>query len=856
MTVSSNIARWDYTQTGVVTTYPFTAEIYTKNDLKVYVSGILKVVDTHYTISAGSIENPSGGNVVFTAGNIPALNAPIAIILDLPITQLVDYREGDAFPAETHERALDRAIKIIQSLQSYLRHVPKLSVESTIDLVMPDPSANRYIGWNAAATNLENKIDPVVIPVAGTEYVIDALISFGSGTDYTKATIDSALTAIGTVNLTTLLLRPGTWLIDDFANYSNYSNVNFQIPSGAYFSVDAGKILSLPGPSNIIAQPNQHIFTGSGTVNFANVDGIISVKWFGAIGDGVTDDTTAITNAINSRIVLPHIPDTMLYTYSTNALLFPGGTYLVTDTITPNYGAGLIFSNDRAVIYCSDDAKDIFDFNGGYVIHINGLKFSGGNRQIYFGNANLSNAQLYLEDVEFHHSHANAIEFYLVAPATNLSTVCVLDRCTFNDTYGCIETVPGVATFLNDSCVTIGYVDLTGRAAFVNKNQMVFRGMYGVPPGNLTHTGARWVDNYGDFIATQSRFGGEGSGMPVVYQYDVTRYYNVGGGAVDLKSNSIVCGDSSIQNTIIHLMTGIPQRITIKDNDWISKSVESDFISVDAGFDIATYIGALAAEDRIFIDVGNNAAWVPLELIGLPELLTDTDKTKVIVSPGFKPFIKGYTKKALLHFDGPNTGTTIVDEYLNQGGWTVVGDAQLSTSVKRFGRSSLALDGTGDYVTNTTTTSLGSAFTIEGWWGTSDNTKQDQMLVHAANGSGYGLILSYNPSASTHMALYVSSNGTTWNIASAEAGAATFSNNTWYKWVIEFNGSAYKVYIGTAGTAVTQDISVTSSSVPCAITSVNLGNGTQGGLAEFRMLIGDYRYGGLFMPESEPFNVD
>lgn len=62
------------------------------------------------------------------------------------------------------------------------------------------------------------------------------------------------------------------------------------------------------------------------------VNGCINVKQFGAKGDGVTDDTTALQDAFNYLRTYPRAEKD----YS--QLYFPDGKYLVTDTITYNNG--------------------------------------------------------------------------------------------------------------------------------------------------------------------------------------------------------------------------------------------------------------------------------------------------------------------------------------------------------------------------------------------------------------------------------------------------------------------------------------------------------------------------------------
>lgn len=51
---------------------------------------------------------------------------------------------------------------------------------------------------------------------------------------------------------------------------------------------------------------------------------------------------------------------------------------------------------------------------------------------------------------------------------------------------------------------------------------------------------------------------------------------------------------------------------------------------------------------------------------------------------------------SLLHFDGSNGSTSFIDQKGKT--WAAQGNAQLSTAWSQFGPSSLALDGTGDYI--------------------------------------------------------------------------------------------------------------------------------------------------------------
>jgi len=73
----------------------------------------------------------------------------------------------------------------------------------------------------------------------------------------------------------------------------------------------------------------------------------------------------------------------------------------------------------------------------------------------------------------------------------------------------------------------------------------------------------------------------------------------------------------------------------------------------------------------------------------------------------------------LLHGDGTNGSTTIIDSSPSPKTVTAVGNAQISTAQSKFGGASIAFDGTGDYLTiaevSSSFTFATGDFTIEFW---------------------------------------------------------------------------------------------------------------------------------------------
>ncbi len=155
MTIATIVNRMDLVGDGTAGPFPYTFMIYDKIHIKVYVDGVgPKIVDTHYTVSGVGI---GLGNVTFTAGNFPALNAEIIIIRDVPLTQLVDYINHSAFDMDILEKSLDYLTIIAQQFNELVGRVVKLPITSLVtNLTLPDSVAGgEVIKWNAGGTALD-----------------------------------------------------------------------------------------------------------------------------------------------------------------------------------------------------------------------------------------------------------------------------------------------------------------------------------------------------------------------------------------------------------------------------------------------------------------------------------------------------------------------------------------------------------------------------------------------------------------------------------------------------------------------------------------------------------------------------
>ena len=69
MTVSSTTNKHSYNGNGSQTAFAYTFKIFIAADIKVYLDGVLKTINTHYTLS--NVGVTGGGNVTFTSGSVP-----------------------------------------------------------------------------------------------------------------------------------------------------------------------------------------------------------------------------------------------------------------------------------------------------------------------------------------------------------------------------------------------------------------------------------------------------------------------------------------------------------------------------------------------------------------------------------------------------------------------------------------------------------------------------------------------------------------------------------------------------------------------------------------------------------------
>ena len=147
MTVSTTLTKSSHSANGTQHQFAYNFKIFVDGDLRVIIRSAtgtetVKVLNTDYIVTnAGS----NSGNVLFkfNTGNSsdahfsssdkrPQNGETVVLARNLDLTQSTDYVANDPFPAEDHEKALDRLTFIVQELQEELNRSIKVSETNTI----------------------------------------------------------------------------------------------------------------------------------------------------------------------------------------------------------------------------------------------------------------------------------------------------------------------------------------------------------------------------------------------------------------------------------------------------------------------------------------------------------------------------------------------------------------------------------------------------------------------------------------------------------------------------------------------------------------------------------------------------
>jgi hypothetical protein len=150
MTITATPSTIGYATDGVTDTFAVPFPFDTAADLEIIITdadGTPAVQTTGFSVTGGG---GSTGSVVFDTP--PDSGQDLTISDELDFTQPADYTDNDAFPAETHERALDRVTRLTKRLYNMVQRALLLPAgDPTIGTAIPSVDSRKgfYLVWDS-----------------------------------------------------------------------------------------------------------------------------------------------------------------------------------------------------------------------------------------------------------------------------------------------------------------------------------------------------------------------------------------------------------------------------------------------------------------------------------------------------------------------------------------------------------------------------------------------------------------------------------------------------------------------------------------------------------------------------------
>lgn len=214
---------------------------------------------------------------------------------------------------------------------------------------------------------------------------------------------------------------------------------------------------------------------------------------------------------------------------------------------------------------------------------------------------------------------------------------------------------------------------------------------------------------------------------------------------------------------------------------------------------------------------------------------------------------------SLLHFDGADGSTTFSDATGKT--WTATGNAQIDTAQSKFGGASGLFDGSGDYVTSTISSAIGTGdFTVEAWIRVASLSADGEIFCISDptfNTSKFNLVFEVKTSGSIRFSVQDGSGGTQIDLTTP---TALISTGVWYHVAGTMSGTTGKIWIDGAqqasGTGTGTRVNGESSCRFGYLSPDFSGIVTRyfnGHIDDFRLTKGVARYTSNFTPPIAPF---
>jgi hypothetical protein len=244
----------------------------------------------------------------------------------------------------------------------------------------------------------------------------------------------------------------------------------------------------------------------------------VSVKDFGAVGDGIADDTAAFRACYQYIVSVKESKQSTVFDYTEPIMYVPYGKYLITGSITQATGAAnsatqLIVEGEDSILIGGAGSFNFFEFRTNCTLR--SLSFQEGGRAFYIQSGNSDSARFNIQNCTFQNQ---TVECFGDDGASSSSIVNILNSKIYQVNGG--TSYPRIGTFSVDQLNIENnwiYYGGTGSPFYTNCNNFNFVANLCVPNYLLaSNTQRSWFYNSGTINLNGNRFGAEGGGCVVI----------------------------------------------------------------------------------------------------------------------------------------------------------------------------------------------------------------------------------------------------------------------------------------------------------------------------------------------------
>lgn len=295
MTVPANLNRVDYTGTGSAGPFTVPFPFYDASHLTVLQTDALFNQTTLTGWTATGAGGPSGA--VTLAAACP-VGSTLTILRIVPLTQNTSIKNQEAFYPEVHEQEMDLLAMADQQLDEAMDRTLRLPAGlSGVDMTLPRPDPGHALVWNAAGDGLENA--GVASATLQQDLADSADVAKGDAMIAVKQPFTGAMARtqhdknaewVSVLDFGAV----GDGVVNDSAAFTSAA------ATGSTVMVPAGSYKLLTSVNGDFVSSGPVTFPDKGVSNFRSLKNIplhFSVKNYGVIGDGVTDDTSSFQAA-------------------------------------------------------------------------------------------------------------------------------------------------------------------------------------------------------------------------------------------------------------------------------------------------------------------------------------------------------------------------------------------------------------------------------------------------------------------------------------------------------------------------------------------------------------------------------